>query len=92
MLALLGIILLRQGDCTAAQEAFAASVDAWRSAGVRFIPIAWADRQDGTAPTPFGRFIAFEDPFGHEWNVATHVEEVPPDEVAKRAAQAAEAG
>jgi PhnB protein len=30
----------------------------------------------------------FEDPFGHRWNVATHVEDVPPDEMAKRAAEA----
>jgi PhnB protein len=28
----------------------------------------------------------FEDPFGHTWNVASHVEDVPPDEMAKRAA------
>ena len=28
----------------------------------------------------------FEDPFGHHWNVATHVEDVAPDEMAKRAA------
>ena len=28
----------------------------------------------------------FEDPFGHRWDVATHVEDVPPDEVAQRAA------
>jgi PhnB protein len=28
---------------------------------------------------------SFEDPFGHRWNVATHVEDVPPDEMAKRA-------
>ena len=28
----------------------------------------------------------FEDPFGHHWNVATHVEDVPPDDMAKRAA------
>jgi PhnB protein len=27
----------------------------------------------------------FEDPFGHRWNVATHIEDVPPDEMAKRA-------
>lgn len=26
----------------------------------------------------------FEDPFGHRWNVATHVEDVPPDEMEKR--------
>jgi len=30
----------------------------------------------------------FEDPFGHQWNVATHVEDVPPDEMAERAAKA----
>jgi PhnB protein len=30
----------------------------------------------------------FEDPWGHRWNVATHVEDVPPDEMEKRAAQA----
>jgi PhnB protein len=29
----------------------------------------------------------FEDPFGHQWNVATHVEDVSPDEMAKRAAK-----
>jgi PhnB protein len=27
----------------------------------------------------------FEDPFGHRWSVATHVEDVPPDEMAERA-------
>jgi PhnB protein len=30
----------------------------------------------------------FEDPFGHHWSVATHVEDVPPDEMEKRVAQA----
>jgi len=33
----------------------------------------------------------FEDPFGHRWNVATHVEDVPPEKMAKRA-QAVMAG
>jgi PhnB protein len=28
---------------------------------------------------------SFTDPFGHTWFVATHVEDVPPDEMAKRA-------
>jgi PhnB protein len=27
----------------------------------------------------------FEDPFGHRWSVATHVEDVPPDEMQRRA-------
>jgi PhnB protein len=30
----------------------------------------------------------FVDPFGHKWFVATHIEDVPPDEMAKRAAAA----
>ena len=30
----------------------------------------------------------FEDPFGHRWNIATQVEDVPPDEMEKRAAEA----
>jgi PhnB protein len=30
----------------------------------------------------------FEDPFGHRWNVSTHVEDVPPEEMEKRAAAA----
>jgi PhnB protein len=30
---------------------------------------------------------SFEDPFGHLWHVATHVENVPPDEMEKRMAQ-----
>ncbi|MEV7525135.1 VOC family protein [Streptomyces sp. NPDC091371] len=30
----------------------------------------------------------FEDPFGHRWNVATHIEDVPPDEMAKRSEEA----
>jgi PhnB protein len=34
----------------------------------------------------------FEDPFGHRWNVATHVEDVPPAEMEKRAATAMAAG
>jgi PhnB protein len=32
----------------------------------------------------------FEDPFGHRWSVSTHVEDVPPDEMARRAAEAAQ--
>jgi PhnB protein len=31
---------------------------------------------------------SFKDPFGHQWHVATHVEDVPPDEMEKRAAEA----
>jgi PhnB protein len=34
----------------------------------------------------------FEDPFGHRWDVATHVEDVPPEEMSKRAAAVMAAG
>jgi PhnB protein len=34
----------------------------------------------------------FEDPFGHQWNVASHVEDVPPEEMEKRAAEAMQQG
>jgi PhnB protein len=34
----------------------------------------------------------FEDPFGHRWDVATHVEDVPPEEMSRRAAEAMAAG
>jgi PhnB protein len=30
----------------------------------------------------------FEDPFGHHWSVASHVEDVPPDEMMERAQRA----
>jgi PhnB protein len=32
------------------------------------------------------RMGTFVDPFGHSWSVGTHIEDVPPDEMAKRAA------
>jgi PhnB protein len=34
----------------------------------------------------------FDDPFGHRWNVATHIEDVPPDEMERRAAEVMAAG
>ncbi len=34
------------------------------------------------------RFGSVLDPFGHQWAVATHVEDVPPEEMAMRAEQA----
>ena len=37
----------------------------------------WGDR--------FGKVL---DPFGHSWSIATHVEDVPPDEMAKRGIEA----
>ena len=34
---------------------------------------------------------SLEDPFGHQWHIATHVEDVPPKEMKKRAAAAGRA-
>ena len=34
----------------------------------------------------------FEDPWGHRWNIASHVEDVPPEEMEKRAAEAMAGG
>jgi PhnB protein len=34
------------------------------------------------------RMGGIEDPFGHVWHIATHVEDVPPEEMKKRAAAA----
>lgn len=34
----------------------------------------------------------FEDPWGHRWDVSSHVEDVPPEEMAKRAQEAMAAG
>jgi PhnB protein len=31
------------------------------------------------------RFGTITDPFGHVWSIATHIEDVPPDEMAERA-------
>lgn len=31
------------------------------------------------------RFGSVQDPFGHSWGIATHVEDVPPEEMAERA-------
>jgi PhnB protein len=34
------------------------------------------------------RFGSITDPFGHSWSIATHVEDVPPEEMAERARKA----
>jgi PhnB protein len=38
------------------------------------------------------RVAMFDDPFGHRWNIATHVEDVAPEEVERRAAEAMSGG
>ena len=34
------------------------------------------------------RTAQIADPFGHRWSIATHVEDVPPEEIEKRMAEA----
>jgi PhnB protein len=34
------------------------------------------------------RYGKVRDPFGHQWNIATHVEDLTPDEIGERAAKA----
>jgi|GEM_PF-780716 len=41
------------------------TVTEWKAKGVSFVPIPWARDESGIAGTPFGPFIAFEDPFGN---------------------------
>lgn len=38
------------------------------------------------------RVAMFDDPFGHRWNIATHIEDVPPEEIERRAAEAMSGG
>ncbi len=39
-------------------------------------------------PDMGARMGTFEDPLGHKWNVATHVEDVSPEDMEARAAEA----
>jgi PhnB protein len=53
------------------------AVDAGATVAMEVSDQFWGDR--------FGSVI---DPFGHLWSIATHVEDVPPEEMAERAKQA----
>jgi PhnB protein len=50
------------------------AIDAGASVAMEVADQFWGDR--------FGTVI---DPFGHSWSIATHVEDVPPEEMAERA-------
>ncbi|MGH8277485.1 MAG: VOC family protein [Steroidobacteraceae bacterium] len=51
---------------------------------------AGAKSQRAVANQFYGdRSGTLEDPFGHVWSIATHVEDVPPEELKRRAAAAA---
>ena len=50
---------------------------------------AGATAQSGPEDQFYGDRVArFEDPWGHQWHIATHVEDVSPEEMAERAAEA----
>ena len=53
------------------------AVDAGAEITMPIDDMFWGDR--------YGRVV---DPFGHDWAVATHVEDVPPDQMAERAKEA----
>ena len=58
------------------EDADAAFAQAIREGGKELRPPTtefWGDRMG-----------QFADPFGHKWTVATHVEDVPPEEIARR--------
>lgn len=41
------------------------TIKTWKKKGVEFIKISWSKEESGAAECPFGRFIAFKDPFGN---------------------------
>jgi PhnB protein len=58
--------------------------DAWK----RAIAAGAKERQPVTDKFYGDRSGSFEDPWGHHWTIATHVEDVSDDEMMKRAQQA----
>jgi PhnB protein len=60
---------------TDTDKAFARAIAAGAKAEMPPMDMFWGDR--------YGRFV---DPFGHKWSVATHIEDVSPKEMGKRAA------
>jgi uncharacterized glyoxalase superfamily protein PhnB len=60
--------------------AYAQAVAAGAKPEMPLMDMFWGDR--------FGKVL---DPFGHSWSIATHKEDVPPDEMARRGAEAMKA-
>ena len=58
-------------------EVFKQALDAGATSTMEPTDQFWGDR--------FGSVV---DPFGHHWQIATHVEDVPPDEMEKRSQEA----
>lgn len=64
-----------------ADAAFKRAIDCGCTMKVPLMDMFWGDR--------FGKLV---DPFGHHWSIATHVEDVSPEECARRAATAMSGG
>ncbi len=60
-----------------ADAVFKQAIAAGAKVAMPMMDMFWGDR--------YGQVI---DPFGHHWSIATHVEDVPPEEMGKRAAEA----
>jgi PhnB protein len=56
---------------------FQQAVDAGATVTMPLDDMFWGDR-----------FGSVTDPYGHHWSFATHIEDVPPDEMKERAKQA----
>jgi len=63
-------IHLYVNDC---DKVFNQAVAAGAKAAMPPMDMFWGDR-----------YAKFTDPFGHNWSVATHIEDVPPEEMEKR--------
>ncbi len=60
-----------------ADASYKRAVDAGAKATMPLTDMFWGDR--------YGKI---EDPFGHHWSIATHIEDVAPEECARRSAEA----
>lgn len=58
-------------------KAFKKATDAGATAAMPPMDAFWGDR-----------YSKLKDPFGHEWSIATHIEDVPPEEMPERMAKA----
>ena len=62
---------------TDADAAFARAVEAGAKVAMPLADMFWGDR--------FGKLV---DPFGHHWSIATHLEDLTPDQMQERMAAA----
>jgi PhnB protein len=58
-------------------EQFKRALDAGATVKMELADMFWGDR-----------YAQVEDPFGHQWSMATHIRDVPPDEMMKAMQQA----